>query len=104
MVKKGKIICDCGKVLEEKLTQVEGIGCNAMVCPHCGFLTLTKEQVTEYLKLKEMHEIIDSSRKVVRIGNSLGLILSEKLKRLGIRQGKIVKTEAMTANSFKVTI
>ena len=102
MAKKRKIKCDCGGFLVEKKTIFEKFETGAMVCTGCNFTTLTKEQAESYAKLKQLHQIIDSERRIIKIGNSMGLTLPESLKDFGAKIGKKVKTEALDAKSFKV--
>ena len=42
-----KIKCDCGNYLQENETIIDHTSALAMVCPKCGFTTLTKEQAKE---------------------------------------------------------
>ena len=104
MALKRKIICDCGGHLEEKEVEIEHIFTHALVCPKCGFITLTKEQAKEFRERLEFHRAIDQEKKVIRIGNSMGITLPEKLKDFGITAGSKVKIEAIDQKSFKVEI
>ena len=54
------IQCDCGALLEPKQARFEGFETEAMVCPRCGFttITITKEQAQQYVKLKQMHSVV----------------------------------------------
>ncbi len=76
----------------------------AMVCPKCGLLTLTREQAEKYSRLKLLHSIIDSERKIIKVGNSMGITLPEQLKDFGLKVGVKVRTSALSCNSFKVEI
>lgn len=104
MADKRKIKCDCGNYLEEKTTDLDSIKTEAMVCPNCDFTTLTKEQAQKYAKLKQLHQIIDAERKIIKIGNSMGLILPDRLQEFGAKIGAKIKTEALSPKSFKVEI
>jgi DNA-directed RNA polymerase subunit M/transcription elongation factor TFIIS len=104
MEKERKLRCDCGGIFSPREAQLGHIITQAMVCEKCGYVTLTKEQAVKYSKLKEMHEIVDSKRKIIRIGNSLGLTLPEKLKKIGIKAGGEVKIEATGERSFSIEI
>lgn len=99
MGKKRKIICDCGNILEEKTADFEDIKTKAMVCPNCDYTTLTRSQAEDYIRLKELHDIIDSERNIIKVGNSMGLTLPEKMKTLGLKPGKKIKLEALSPNS-----
>ena len=104
MAKERKIRCDCGEFLIEKKTKFDNFETEAMVCPKCIFTTLTKEQAEKYVKLKQLHQIIDSERKIIKIGNSMGLTLPNRLQEFGAKVGKKVKTEALSPKSFKVEL
>ena len=104
MAKERKIRCDCGTLMEARQAHFEGFDTEAMVCSNCGFITLTKEQAVKYARLRQLHQIIDAERKIIRIGNSMGLTLPEGLKDLGVKVGKKVRTEALGENSFKVEL
>ena len=102
MDKTRKIKCDCGDYLKEKTIIFDNIETAAMVCCKCHYKTFTIEQAKEYAKLKEIHSLVDSKRKIIRIGNSLGITLPEKLREFGLKAGKKVKLEALDRKSFKV--
>jgi len=104
MAKERKIKCDCGEFLIVKKTKFDHFETEAMVCPKCHFTTLTKEHAEKYVKLKQLHQIIDAERKIIRIGNSIGITLPDMLKDFGAKVGKKVKIEALSENSFKVEL
>jgi ssDNA-binding Zn-finger/Zn-ribbon topoisomerase 1 len=104
MAKERKIKCDCGKLMIVKKTKFESFEAEAMVCPNCNFTTLTKEQAEEYAKLKQLHQIMDKERKIIKVGNSMGFTLPDRLQEFGAKIGKKVKTEALSPNSFKVEL
>ena len=104
MAKERKIKCDCGKLLIENKTKFDDFETEAMVCPKCNFTTLTKAQAERYVKLKQLHQIIDAERKIIKIGNSMGFTLPDRLKDFGAKVGKKVKTEALSEKSFKVEL
>ncbi|MEK6949418.1 MAG: hypothetical protein AABX34_04300 [Nanoarchaeota archaeon] len=104
MANERKIKCDCGDFLIAGKTKFDDIETEAMVCPKCNFTTLTKEQAKKYIKLKQLHQIIDAERKIIKIGNSMGLTFPDRLQEFGARIGKKVKTEALTSHSFKVEL
>ena len=104
MAKERKIKCDCGEFLIEKSAKFDEIETEAMVCPQCNFITLTKEQAEKYARLKQLHQIIDIDRKIIKIGNSMGLTLPDRLREFGAKVGKKVKIEALDSKSFKVEL
>ena len=99
MESKRKIRCSCRGIFEEERIVMEGIISSALVCSRCGRVTFTKEQAVEYAEKKETHRVIDSNRKVIRIGNSLGITLPEKL---GLKVGRKVRIEAADKKRFVV--
>ena len=99
-----KIKCNCGTYLQPKVAEFGGFNTEAMVCPKCGFATLTAQQAQKYVELKQLHSIIDAERKVIRVGNSMGITLPEQLKSYGLKVGRKVRTTALDANSFKVEL
>lgn len=99
-----KITCDCRGVLQEKEVEIDHILTTAMVCPRCGFMTLTKEQAKEFMQRLELHRAVDQERLVIKVGNSMGITLPEKLKTFGVAVGKKVKIEAIDERSFKVVL
>ena len=104
MAKERKIRCDCGSYLIEEKTKFDRVETEAMVCPKCGFTTLTKEQAESFVRLKQLHQIIDAKRKIIKIGNSMGLTFPDRLEEFGAKIGKEVKTEALGPKSFKVEL
>ncbi|MBI4141214.1 AbrB/MazE/SpoVT family DNA-binding domain-containing protein [Candidatus Woesearchaeota archaeon] len=104
MAHERKIKCDCGRFLEEKETRIEHIITGALVCPNCGFTTLTKEQAKMFQKRLELHNAVDQEKQIIKIGNSMGITLPEKLRDFGIKIGNKVKLEAINERSFKVEL
>ena len=104
MAKERKIGCDCGGFLVGKKTKFDNFETEAMVCPKCNFTTLTRKQADKFVKLKQLHQIIDAERKIIKIGNSMGFTLPDRLEDFGAKVGKRVKTVAIGPNSFKVEL
>lgn len=104
MAKERKIKCDCGTILIEKKTTFDHIETEALVCPQCNFVTLTKEQAQKLVRLRQLHQLMDAERKIIKIGNSMGLTLPDGLHEFGVKVGKKVKIEALTAHSFKIEL
>src|SRR3989344_543095 len=104
MADKRKITCDCGGHLENKIVEFDSIKTEAMVCSKCNFTTLTKEQAQKYVKLKQLHSILDAERRIIKIGNSMGLTLPDQLQEFGVKVGKKIRIEALTSSSFKVEL
>lgn len=104
MAKERTLKCDCGTLMEARQARFEGFDAEAMICPKCGFTTLTKKQAENYARLRQLHQIIDSERKIIRIGNSMGFTLPDRLRDFGVKVGKRVRIEALGADSFKVEL
>lgn len=102
MAKERKIICDCGRTLEEKKVKLGHIETEAMVCEPCHFTTLTLQQGEKYMRLTSLHKILDIERKIIKIGNSMGITFPEQLQEYGLKVGKKVKLEALSPTAFKV--
>ena len=83
MEKKGKMKCDCGGQFDVQLHDFDGLKSPAMVCGKCGEATLTKVQARRLMRLKELSMACRGKRKVVRIGNSIGITLPEELAKIG---------------------
>ncbi len=104
MAKERTMTCDCGERLRRAQAKFGVIETEAMVCPKCGFTTLTRRQAENYIKLKELHFIIDAERKIIKVGNSMGLTLPDRLKEFGAKVGKKIRIEALGPTSFKVEL
>ncbi|MAG47342.1 hypothetical protein CL617_01950 [archaeon] len=104
MAKERKIKCDCGGFLVERKTIFDHFETDAMVCTKCNFTTLTKQQAEEYIKLKQLHQIVDAERKIIKIGNSMGFTLPDRLQEYGVKVGSKVKIEAIGPKAFKVKL
>jgi hypothetical protein len=104
MANERKLICGCGGAFQPCKTDFQSFKADAMRCGKCGYVTLTKDQALAYSRLKDMHDIVDSERKIIQIGNSLGMTLPEKLRSHGVRAGGRVRLEATGPRSFSVEI
>lgn len=83
MEKKGTMKCDCGGRFEVQLHDFDDLKSPAMVCGKCGEVTLTKVQARRLMRIKELSMACRAKRKVVRIGNSIGITLPEELAKIG---------------------
>ncbi|MBC8501475.1 MAG: hypothetical protein ISS25_04465 [Nanoarchaeota archaeon] len=103
MDKKGKIKCDCGTYFEEKEIKLQGITTKAEVCPKCGRTTFNRKQAEAFIEAKKLQEMMKSKRKIIRIGNSIGITLPEKLKEFGLKAGKELKAKVTGPRSFELS-
>ena len=53
---------------------------------------------------KSWQEDLEKERKIIRIGNSVGLTLPEKISKYGIKVGDSVRIEAIDEKTFKLSI
>ncbi len=104
MANTRKLTCNCGAILEEKETVLDHIYTLAMVCPQCNFTTLTTAQAKIFRNRLDFHHAVDQEKKVIKIGNSMGITLPEKLRDFGVCIGDKVRIEALDEKSFKVEI
>lgn len=102
MDKKRKIKCDCGKYFEEKEVKFEGVITEAEVCTGCKYMTFTRKQAEAFIEAKKLQEIMNSKRKIIKIGNSFGITLPERLKEFGLRAGKTLKVKVTGPRSFEL--
>ncbi|MBI2529721.1 MAG: hypothetical protein HYW05_01075 [Candidatus Diapherotrites archaeon] len=82
-----KVKCNCGGEFREQTVEFEGFDVKGLKCSKCGELTFTPEQFRKILALKELAKEVNSTRKVVKIGNSLGITLPKAINALGLKVG-----------------
>lgn len=91
---KSKVLrCECGGKFEEKLHSVDELETEAMVCPRCGHVTFTVEQAKRYSNLRHLQSLFAKERKVVKMGNSVGVTLPEGFAHRGQRVRMVPKDE-----------
>ena len=93
-----KFRCDCGGVFKERVTKIDGLQTDAMVCSKCGFVTLTKDQAKRLMKLRQMMDAL-GKRKVVRIGNTCGVTFPPIL----VHPGQPVEIRPISPNKYILT-
>jgi len=101
---KGSLKCDCGGTFTEQLHDFEGIQSLALVCQTCGYVTLTLEQAEVLMKLKQLQAILKQSRKLIKIGNSIGLTLPDRLQDYGIKVGDRIQIKPIGERTFEMSI
>ncbi|OGR85054.1 MAG: hypothetical protein A2901_00560 [Elusimicrobia bacterium RIFCSPLOWO2_01_FULL_54_10] len=102
MVKKRKemrIRCDCGGYFKEQLHEIDGLEVEAMVCPKCGYVTLTKKQAKFMLELRKMTDALGVGRRVIRIGNTCGVTFPPIL----VHPGQPVEIRPISPNKYIVS-
>lgn len=88
-----KIKCHCSGFFEEKTVEFEGFDVKGMKCNKCGEITFLPEQFKAVLALKELAKGIDSERKIIKIGNSLGFTLPKAVEGLGLKIGQKIQVK-----------
>ena len=96
--------CNCGGTFTEQLHDFEGIQSPALVCQTCGSVTLTLKQAEVLMKLKQLQAILQQNRKLIKIGNSIGLTLPERLQEYGIKAGDRVQIKPISERTFEISI
>jgi hypothetical protein len=87
--KRKTMKCGCGGKFEEKTQEIKGIKCSVMACGSCQEIIFTLEQSKAYHKLRQIQdELSKETKKISKVGNSMGITLPIKLKELGFDIGK----------------
>ena len=104
LAEKGPLKCDCGGTFVEQSYDFEGITSEASVCDKCGHVTLNLAQAERLAKLREMQVLLAGERKLIKMGNSIGLTLPRRLAEYGFKIGGKVKIVPKDENRFEVSI
>jgi len=83
MAKRVQLTDYCGAVFREKTIERGGVRGKAMVCSGCGRVTFSEAQSHRFLKARLFNARFQVARKIIRIGNSIGVTLPEGLAKLG---------------------
>ncbi len=94
--------CGCGGKIEEGKTMLEGFLIDALICNKCSEITLSPESAKELLRLREGAEKINSERKVVRIGNSIGVTLPPEAEEMGFTEGAQVSVQLIGDHQISI--
>ena len=101
MGKKRKVLkmrCDCGGSFKVGTQEFDGLEIDALVCPKCGSVMLTKDQAKRLMKLRQMMDSL-GKRKVVRIGNTCGVTFPAIL----VHPGQEVDIRPLMPNKYILT-
>lgn len=104
MGRRRQLTCECGEKLEETMHDFEGFSTKALYCKGCGHIAFTGEQADEYVRLKRLADAASKPRKVIIVGNSMGITLPEEFRSIGFRPGKMIKIAPLSKNSLRLTI
>ena len=103
MGKKRQLKCNCGGTFEEKELEIDNLFVIAEKCSKCGEIIFSQKQAEEFLRLKELQDIVTGKRNIIKIGNSMGITLPEKLREFGVKVGSKVKIKATGSRSFELS-
>ena len=104
MEKKRQVMhCDCGGYFREVI-ELEGFSYPIMACEKCDHRVFTIAQAKQYVRLERLHEKLQRKRKIIRIGNALGLTIPKILESWGFKEGKKVTFERIGDKAFKIEL
>jgi ArsR family metal-binding transcriptional regulator len=104
MAKERKMICTCGGVMELTTLHWFGFAIPGRKCDKCGEETVSATQSKLIDRRLRLQQVLRRPRKVIQIGNAMGITLPEDLKEIGIKIGKRVRAELIDDHSFKVVV
>jgi hypothetical protein len=65
---------------------------------------LDLQQLKEYNKLRDLRRTVPEKRKIVRIGNSLGITLPPALKHYGLEVGRDVEISVIDLRNLHIKL
>ncbi len=101
--RKLRMRCDCGSFFEEGIIKKK-FEYPIMVCPKCNHRVFTVSQAKQYVRLERLYEMLKRKRKVIRIGNALGVTLPKVVDEFGIKEGMFVSFQAMGKKALKLVV
>lgn len=100
MAKKKTLRCECGGGFRAQPYAVDKVQTEAMVCSRCGHAMFTVEQAKQYSRLRHLQSLFAKERKVVKMGNSVGVTLPEGFAH----RGQMVRMVPKDAHTLELTI
>jgi len=98
-----KIKCGCGKDYFETVKEhYKGFPYELEKCPKCKHKVFTMDQAEEYQKILELVNSTKESRKIIKVGNSLGLTLPTEIKKFGVKQGQNATLKFINDHSLQI--
>ena len=102
--KRKNIKCKCGedylKTTSEYYTDFEY---EVEMCSKCGYKVFTVEQMKKYQNLLKLSTAETSEpRKIIRIGNSLGITLPQIIKNIGLSVGDTAKLKFLSPQRVQI--
>lgn len=104
MAKERKMICECGGGMKPTNVKWFGVLIPGRKCTLCKEETISSTQSKNLERQVRLRQALQRSRKIVRVGNAMGITLPEELRTIGFKIGKRVKTELLDEQSFKVIV
>lgn len=98
------MMCGCGGWMKPETLTWFGVSVQGRKCTKCAEETISSTQSKVLERKMRLSQALKRPRKVVQIGNSMGITIPEELKKIGFKVGKRVKTELIDEHSFKVEI
>jgi hypothetical protein len=83
MAKRMKLFCECGGTFATKIVVREGIRHEVEVCSGCSRLMYLQSQSRFFNNARLRRARFAVDRKIIRIGNSIGVTLPEGFAKLG---------------------
>ena len=103
--KRTALKCECGGQSQIKVLDINGIAAEVNICDTCEEKVFTVKQADAYMRLKKLQEILEQQKKkIVKIGNSMGLTLPAELIEFGYKVGSPLKLCLKDENSLIISI
>ncbi len=104
MAKERKMICTCGGWMKPAQLKWLGVALSGRRCVKCGEETISATQSLLLDKKLSLAKALRRKRKILQVGNAIGITIPEELKNIGFRVGRRVRTELVGEKSLKVTV
>ncbi len=96
-----KMKCNCKGEFKEQIQIFEELECEALVCQKCGYVTLTRKHAEKLMKLKHLREMFHKERKIIKIGNAMGVTLPKEFAQ---KEGQAVTMVPLDEHTIKLKI
>jgi len=102
--KRKNIKCKCGDgYLKTSIEHYNDFEYEVEICSKCDYKVFTVEQMKKYQELLKLSTIETSEpRKIIRIGNSLGITLPQMIKDIGLAVGDTAKLKFLSPQSVQI--
>ena len=73
---------DCGSIMKEHQTKIEGVLSDCLKCTKCGDIVFTEKQVLESARQIDMKRLKEKyTKRPVKIGNGYGFLMPQEVVR-----------------------